>query len=309
MHKALADFICCPSCKGELASDSREHLKCDACDKTYPIVEGIPVLLCELDDVGSVVKKFYEEQWQEDDRGGTLACVTHNVDFTDLGQRYVEENESRFTSLFGGGKYFLDAGCGAYPRPEFSSGYTHHLCVDLSVKGMLEARRKLGDRGLYVIGSILDLPIKPEVVDGVLASHCIYHIEKDLQSVAIKEMHRVLRAGAAMAIFYSNPSSPEKRLISVVGSIAKIFKKRSSDDSFYFHPLPPQQFRKLLSDYFDQSKVDMKTLRFLGRGSSRLLFRLPGLGAIGLRTLTALERSILADIGELSSYVVYTATR
>ena len=44
--KELFDVLACPVCKGDLKYTSKkEGLRCEACKFTYPIKEGIPVLL------------------------------------------------------------------------------------------------------------------------------------------------------------------------------------------------------------------------------------------------------------------------
>ncbi|MDD2850477.1 MAG: Trm112 family protein [Desulfuromonadaceae bacterium] len=42
----LLHILACPSCKGKLVQNSDGHsLLCSTCDDSYPVVEGIPVLL------------------------------------------------------------------------------------------------------------------------------------------------------------------------------------------------------------------------------------------------------------------------
>jgi len=44
----LLDLIRCPVCKGALDyNESRQTLRCAACPRTYPIRDGIPVLLVD----------------------------------------------------------------------------------------------------------------------------------------------------------------------------------------------------------------------------------------------------------------------
>ncbi len=45
----LREIVRCPRCKGELA-DAPEHdaLTCGVCDLSYPVENGVPVLLVEL---------------------------------------------------------------------------------------------------------------------------------------------------------------------------------------------------------------------------------------------------------------------
>ncbi|MBI2135935.1 Trm112 family protein [Candidatus Woesearchaeota archaeon] len=44
--KELYDILACPVCKGDLKyTPQKNGLRCDACKYTYPIKDGIPVLL------------------------------------------------------------------------------------------------------------------------------------------------------------------------------------------------------------------------------------------------------------------------
>ena len=40
----LMELLACPACGGSV-SEASEHIICDTCDKTYPIVDGIPVMV------------------------------------------------------------------------------------------------------------------------------------------------------------------------------------------------------------------------------------------------------------------------
>ena len=56
-------------------------------------------------------------------------------------QKYMDQNEMRHLKYFlKGGDYFLDAGCGAMPRIDFSKNYRKHVCVDISMTGLMEAK-------------------------------------------------------------------------------------------------------------------------------------------------------------------------
>lgn len=41
---AIAEFLVCPACRGELDLDP-DRLVCTNCSASYPIVDGIPVLI------------------------------------------------------------------------------------------------------------------------------------------------------------------------------------------------------------------------------------------------------------------------
>lgn len=46
LPKELFDVLACPVCKGDLTyTKKKDGLHCKKCDYTYPIKEGIPILL------------------------------------------------------------------------------------------------------------------------------------------------------------------------------------------------------------------------------------------------------------------------
>lgn len=48
LTQELLDLIRCPVCKGKLDySEPNQTLRCASCPRTYPIRDGIPVLLVE----------------------------------------------------------------------------------------------------------------------------------------------------------------------------------------------------------------------------------------------------------------------
>ena len=112
--------ICCPKCRSKFdTSDvNNEELICPSCKSRYPVVEDIPVLLPLLeDDISQIVKRFYDSEWKRDENGFLKAKVKHE-DLSNLGQLYIERNETRFVSLFsqeqdGDQTFFLDIGSGA----------------------------------------------------------------------------------------------------------------------------------------------------------------------------------------------------
>jgi SAM-dependent methyltransferase len=86
---------------------------------------------------------------------------------------------------------------------EYLNGYHSRLCVDLSMVALLEARRRLGGRGSFVIGDICRLPFKDGVIDAAVPLHTIYHWPAEEQADAFEEIHRVLLPGGSATVVYS----------------------------------------------------------------------------------------------------------
>jgi hypothetical protein len=47
----LSEMLACPACHGGLRLDS-ERVVCERCGQSYPIVDGIPVLIAEQGQIG-----------------------------------------------------------------------------------------------------------------------------------------------------------------------------------------------------------------------------------------------------------------
>jgi SAM-dependent methyltransferase len=149
------------------------------------------------------------------------------------------------------GDYFLDVACGPVQYPQYvdySKGYRRRICMDLSFVALREARRKLGEHGVYILGDITNLPLADGAIDGGVSLHTIYHVPADEQHRAFEELSRVLRPGATAAVVYSwAPYSPLLKLVQFPAKLArapwrlvsKLFgrakKSRGGRNTPYFH--------------------------------------------------------------------------
>jgi SAM-dependent methyltransferase len=114
------------------------------------------------------------------------------------------------------GTYLLDAGSGPIQYPEYleySQGYRYRVCLDLSRRALLEARQRIGHRGLYVVGDLADLPFQEQAFEGVVSLHTVHHLPLTEQEAAFRGFLRVLRPGGRSAVVYTwGDASPLMRL-------------------------------------------------------------------------------------------------
>lgn len=47
MDSSLLSLLACPKCHGKLAKDGKHSLVCSSCHLSYPVENGLPVLLIE----------------------------------------------------------------------------------------------------------------------------------------------------------------------------------------------------------------------------------------------------------------------
>ena len=144
------------------------------------------------------VREFYDQLgWSQAGEG-----LYQNARYEDLRpvvQEYIHKCHLRLNRyLDPSGDLLLDAGSGPVQWPEYltySQGYRHHVCADLSMTALREARQRLGDKGLYVVMDIAHLPFRSEAFDGVVSLHTIHHLPPEDHRKAYLELHRVLKPG------------------------------------------------------------------------------------------------------------------
>jgi SAM-dependent methyltransferase len=168
------------------------------------------VVVGHADPDKTVVQEFYDEYgWVKREDG----LYSDTADFTDtrpIARDYQVACNRRISLQLRRGTYLLDVASGAVPLPEylaFSDGYTRRICVDFSIRALREAQGKLGDRGLYVLGDITQLPFLDRAIDDVISLHTIYHVPQAQQTTAVDELVRVVKPGGRVLIVYVWPSS------------------------------------------------------------------------------------------------------
>jgi SAM-dependent methyltransferase len=100
----------------------------------------------------------------------------------------------------------LDAGSGPIQYPEYltySKNYDYRVCLDISRIALKEARERIGEHGLFVVGDIARLPFAKNTFSGIVSLHTIHHLPGEEQERSFLELHRVLRSGGKAAVVYS----------------------------------------------------------------------------------------------------------
>lgn len=186
----------------------------------YPVIDGILLLLKDaaipwqgiqpvsdlLDTNKQGVRDFYDQKgWQADKEGNYKDAVIYE-DLRDVSANYIKKCHERLGRfIHPSGKYLLDAASGSIQYPEYlaySSNYQYRICADFSFQALTEAKKKLGAKGIYILCDITHLPLKKNSVDSFVSLHTIYHIPKDQQAKAIRELYRVLRPNGKGVVVY-----------------------------------------------------------------------------------------------------------
>ncbi|MEQ1587515.1 MAG: methyltransferase domain-containing protein [Cyclobacteriaceae bacterium] len=186
----------------------------------YPIINGIILLLKDLAIVDlpdkilgegiskekKLVKDFYDNRgWQTTEKGDYEDADIFE-DLRPVSAEYLKKCHDRVSKhLKQSGEYMLDAASGALQYEDYlqySANYSYRVCIDLSFRGLVECKRKLGAKAICILGDITKLPIKSNSMDGFISLNTIYHIPKDEQIQAIKELHRVLDLNCKGVVVY-----------------------------------------------------------------------------------------------------------
>jgi ubiquinone/menaquinone biosynthesis C-methylase UbiE len=153
------------------------------------------------------VQEFYDEVgWKktEDDR---FEDTDRFLDTRSIVQDYYRECRLRIgRQLPASGEYLLDVASGPVQFPEYvdyQAGFGARICMDFSALALREARANVGSKGVLVQGDITDLPLHDDSIDAILSLHTIYHVPRDEQPTAFRELHRVLRPGGVAVVAYS----------------------------------------------------------------------------------------------------------
>jgi ubiquinone/menaquinone biosynthesis C-methylase UbiE len=154
-------------------------------------------------EIKQQVQDFYDQVgWQEVSDG-----VYQNAryeDLRDVSREYIHRCHLRVANhLNPSGRYFLDAGSGPIQYPEYlvySKGYDYRVCADISLQALLEARKRIGNHGLFVVSDVAALPFASNTFDGVVSLHTIHHLQIDEHPIAYKELYRVVKGGCMVVV-------------------------------------------------------------------------------------------------------------
>ena len=129
---------------------------------------------------------------------------------------------------------------------EYSRNFKKRYCIDLYKKALDDAKKKIGNHGVFLFGSFFNIFLKEGFFDCAISLHTIYHIDKDKQKEAVRKLIRVIKPGNPVIIVYSNPHTiiryfllPLHLLRTIKKLLGKIEKEKEKEPYLYFfaHPI------------------------------------------------------------------------
>lgn len=164
-----------------------------------------------MSEVKQDVKQFYDQVgWKL--VGDEVYQNARYEDLRPVAREYIHACHLRVARhLVAPGRFLLDAGSGPVQYPEYleySRRYRYRVCADISITALQEARRRIGDKGLYVVADVANLPFKPQAFDGIVSLHTIHHLPEDEHLRAFGELYRVLAPGRQAVVVNGWAHSP-----------------------------------------------------------------------------------------------------
>jgi ubiquinone/menaquinone biosynthesis C-methylase UbiE len=246
----------------------------------YPIINGIILLLKDLAIVDSqekvirdtmsadkkLVQDFYNKRGWHTDAAGNYEDAVIFEDLREVSKDYLKKCHDRVSQYLNPtGDYMLDAASGALQYDDYlqySTGYRYRVCVDLSFQALSEVKKKLGDKALCVLCDMTNMPFKDNVMNGFISLNTIYHIPKEEQAKAIRELFRVLAINGKGVVVYEWYKHsvwmnfwllPFRGVLYTKNRIADVFRKISGSTSqhkmLYFHAHSYQYFKEHLPPF------------------------------------------------------------
>jgi len=165
------------------------------------------VTRCDLAAETKSVRRFYDELGWREFVGGAFGDALRYEDLRPMSQDYIRKCHLQLAQYLPRRRtYLLDAACGPIQYPEYftySAGYVFRICADVSEVALRHARKRLGEKGVYVLCDVTKLPLKDGVADAFVSLHTIYHVPARQQPRAIDELYRVLKEHGSGVVVYS----------------------------------------------------------------------------------------------------------
>jgi ubiquinone/menaquinone biosynthesis C-methylase UbiE len=180
-------------------------------------------------EVKEQVRHFYDQVgWQL--VGDNQYQNARYEDLRPVSREYIHRCHLRVNRyLKPNGRLLLDAGSGPVQYPEYltySQNYQHRVCLDISIVALQEARKRLGDHGLYVVADVAHLPFKSETFDGVVSLHTLHHLPSADQKTAYLDLNRVMAPASTGVIVNGWTDSALMRSTAWMVKLSEWFGKR-----------------------------------------------------------------------------------
>ena len=198
------------------------------------------------------VKIFYDQIGWNKTKDNNFVDADKFEDLRPVSKEYIHRCHLRLARYIKpSGMFLIDVASGPVQYKEYlfySRKYQYHVCVDFSISALLQAKNRLGKRGIYILGDITSLPFADSSMDGIISLHTIYHVPAGEQKKAFNELFRVLKVSSTASVVYSWGNRGLMRylmlpieIVSILKYLTKKFlnknnRRVSQEPILYFHP-------------------------------------------------------------------------
>ncbi len=213
------------------------------------------------------------------------------------------------------GKYYIDAASGPVAYKEYialAEGYEYRVCLDLSLNALMQAKRNLSahhQKAIFICCDLCAIPLKQDIGEAVVCQHALFHIKKELQGQALKELERITRPGGKTVIVYDwfyhswfmNIALGPYQLYRIVRHVAgKWYARLFRKDKLYFYSHGWGWFKRNHSG----KKISVYVWRSFNIHFSRFYLH-PGLGGSRIiRTIWNWEKKYPRFMGRAGEYPI-----
>jgi len=273
-------------------------------------------------EIRQQVREFYDSVgWQQ--IGDGLYQNARYEDLRPVSQEYIHRCHLRVKRyLPAAGQLLLDAGSGPIQYPEYleySQGYEHRVCLDISRLALVEARNRIGEHGFYIVGDISRLPFATGVFTGVVSLHTIHHVPTERQGEAFRELHRVQEErGRAVVVYSWGGHSLLMRIFRSPIRLAEKMIARRLDHRTVQEPQESDEIKSLLqasgtfAEHYDRKWIrhqlerlpqyDIVVWRSVSTAFLRALVHRWAFGRAFLRLLYSVEEMVPHLMGRVGQY-------
>jgi len=205
LGEAINSILACPTCKETLSLEkANTSLKCVHCKKSYPILNGIPILLPNE-------KNLQEEEKEKRDKTALdyvnkdsylllkKISLHHCIPMM---QHYANCFYNRFTKS----DWMCDIGIGwGWHWAGLENG-CKIVGIDMSLGNLMVAKKLIGENRnlLLICADAAAMPFKDKTLSGIWSVQVFQHFPEEVLSAAKSEMDRILKENYLIEIFNLN---------------------------------------------------------------------------------------------------------